>query len=608
MTFRSIKSAAAMAVCALCIISSTIVCGAVSENYTIPELDEMIITLPDGMTAVTRSSESSDKYFSVFGLDYDTTMQTFKNGDIYLQGMDSSSALTITVTMTKTDDSEGIKNYNLLENEKLGEVMNNFLAQNEYIACTPDQSEKIVWLEFNTNVTAAGSSIKAYQANTVYDGMSINVTLQRNGGDVTSADYEIFSSIVSSVVFNKEGTVSDLIPFIVAGAAVVAIILIVFFIIIIKRAKKRGKRNRNNRIIEELADKYNLNESKQKTDSSYTDKAVDEFIDISDVIDAGETGVSDSNTEDDVYVGDSFRQYFDDYDSDDVKIYSNRENVKVVSDDEVDEILSSTRSIESDKNKVVYLDRDTVQEYTPHAEKIIGDEYGFEDISSISEKTDDSSGIISDNGNRSDQEIYDSTEDDDFNNDEELVRQQAKRTKFRDSDDFFEEAPKKTMGVISNKEIHDAEDYDVINEIERRATEVETEDVDAGVPFTETLKKIGNGIKSFGVHCGYFCKNVYRMIKRKRAAAKRKKAEEERRERARMRAERERQRRRASQNGELVQVHSRNERKTPQGTYSSQQRHPSSGAQSRNRRPSGSRQNSTSRRPGGTSGTANNKR
>lgn len=150
--------------------------------------------------------------------------------------------------------------------------------------------------------------------------------------------------------------------------------------------------------------------------------------------------------------------------------------------------------------------------------------------------------------------------DDDFNeytNDEDLVRQDAKHAKFKNSYDFFEEAPKKTMGVVSSKEIRDAEDYDVINEVEQRAAAVEKAGVNAGKSVLNTLKAIGSGIKSFGKHCGYFATNVSRMIKHKRAAKKRKQAEEERRRRAKIRAEKQRVQKREMQNGRLVQVHKR---------------------------------------------------
>mgnify|MGYP000320344045 CR=1 FL=1 len=108
------------------------------------------------------------------------------------------------------------------------------------------------------------------------------------------------------------------------------------------------------------------------------------------------------------------------------------------------------------------------------------------------------------------------------------------------------------MGVIKSSDLRDAEDFDVIGEVERKAETVkqnalekennkETEGEPNDKRSTEEVlanvgKNIGNalrgfagGVKNFGIHCGYFCKNVSIMIKHKRAIAKRKKAEEERR-------------------------------------------------------------------------------
>lgn len=121
------------------------------------------------------------------------------------------------------------------------------------------------------------------------------------------------------------------------------------------------------------------------------------------------------------------------------------------------------------------------------------------------------------------------------------------------------------MGVIKSSDLRDAEDFDVIGEVERKAETVkqnalekennkETEGEPTDKRSTEEVlanvgKNIGNalrgfagGVKNFGIHCGYFCKNVSIMIKHKRAIAKRKKAEEERRERERQKAERARKR------------------------------------------------------------------
>lgn len=611
MMSKKLKALVSVFLCALCVLVSTVVCSAVSETYTLNEIDDMSVTLPDGMTAVTRSSNSSDKYFSLFGLDYNATMDNFKSGDIYLQGMNEPSTLTITVTMTKTEDSESIKNYNLLDRDKLTEIMGNFLTQTEYSACTPDQSsdKQIVWMLFDTNVTAGNDRIKAYQAHTVYDGMSINVTLQRNGSNVTNDDYSVFSGIVSSVSFGKASFGEGMITAIIIAAALIVIILLLIFIIRLKRNRRiNGKINstaesRNERILKELADEYNLsdksraNNQEEQTEEYYEDYS-DAFVDI-----GGQTEreYESSYIQDEEYerqIENNIRDnYFDENNVNDYQEFTDNKSERYVSDEEVDEILSGAHSLDDSVAREVYRERKA-------------DKNACEKIDSIQNETEPEVVYVSDESEKNSQPMYsdndneenlDLTEDgltelDEFNNDEVLVREDSKQSRFEDSYDFFEEAPKKKMGIISNKEIDEAEDYDVINEIEQRATKVSREESKEPSFAEKTitgLKKFGRGVKSFGVHCGYFCTNVYRMIKRKRAIAKRKKAEQERIERAKARAERQRQQRRATSDGSLVKVHSRTDRRpAPNSTQNRNRRptpsqvgrKPSSSQSSRNRK------------------------
>ena len=605
MKVTKVKKITAVLCALLCAIGSTFICSAASQRYTINEIDDMVIYLPDDMTAITRSSQNTDRYFSVFGLDYDTTMQNFKNGDIYLQGMDSMSSLTVTVTMTKNADSNSIGNYNLLEADKLSQVSSNFLSQSEYTSCTPDMSGKIVWLNFNTNVTSNGLSIRAYQANTVYDGMSVSITLQRNSGNVTPEDYAAFTEIVSSVNFQRESSIGSMIPYIIIGASIAVILLLIILIIVVKHVKKRRKKNRNDKILEELAEKHiskrRNNPAKEQTEYNvYEDDNFEENKDVYSEI-GNEEEYRIDKTEID---SEDFFKGVEQSDNEDVKIYKSSE--RKIDDSEIEEILNFKRmsdkkaAAESEESlaEVVYSNAnhtdneektetktETEIENTEEiAESETAEEAPAEDVKDktnmVSELEDGLFGEADEN------------DEEDYNNDEELIRQEAKRVKFKDSDDFFEEAPKKTMGVISSKEIRDAEDFDVINEVEERVKEVEKPSQNAGKSFVDAMKKVGGGIKSFGVHCGYFCTNVSRMIKHKHAMKKRQKAEAERRERARQRAERQRAQRREMENGGLVRVHSRSESRTAQNRRPVQQRRPSS----QQRRPSNPQNRNNRRR------------
>lgn len=562
MVLKTLKKVGALMLCTLIVISSTFVCSAALSRYTISELDEMVISLPENMTAATRSSKSTDKYFSVFGLNYDTTMSNFQSGDIYLQGMDTSSLTTVTVTMTQTEDSKSIGNYNLLDSNKLAEVQANFLNQTEYVSCTPDEAGQVRWLNFNTNVTNDGTTIRAYQANTVYDGMSINITLQRNGGNVTAEDYTTFSNIVSSTSFLQSGAPNYAMIFILIGAGIVLIAVIVFLVIIVKRGKKRVKQSKNNKILEELADKYKVNSRRTAAHSEINPVEIDEAekYDDTDIYGMYDDSENADNDIDDVAIYTPHKIVEKPEKTQGVKIYQKEDTAQNIEED-LQDILSTTQTFDADVQHKIHL-KDFDEEFAPDEETVAENE--------IFDEPDESSDL-------DDLSAFEDSDDDEFDSDEVLLRQEAKKTKFNDSDDFFEEAPKKVVGVISSKDLKNAEDYDVINEVEERVMQVEQEDTDVGAPFTETLKNIGAGIKSFGTHCGYFCKNISIMMKRKKAAKKRRKAEEERRERERMRAARERQRKREIEEGGLVRVHSRNSQ-----SHSSQSRRPQSSHNSRN--------------------------
>ncbi len=520
-------------------------------SYTISEINDMHLTLPDNVVSVTRSSSANDEYFSLFGLDYNTTMNNLENSNIYLQGMDKNSTYTVTVTMTETQESQEMANYNLLQADKLSEVTNNFLSQNEFTECTPDSSGDVVWLYLAGNVSSNGSTINTYQANTVYDGKNINIIIQRNGADVNASDYELLQSITSSVNFKQADSSSTVILFVIIGFVVILIILIIFFVTLIRHIRHKKKKNNNNKIIEELADKYTRPRKQtsyydeDEPDSDESDDKADDFVNIS---------YSDDMVDDE----DSDNGFFDGVDMQNSPDYDEQVSDVSYSEEEIDEILGYHSKATDENEGVVIVDNTTKADFT-EAELIQAEaepEPDAENAEESSEQADVS--VVEDENSESDEETAEELEEfEEYSNDEDLVREDAKHTKFNNGYDFFDEAPKKSFGVISSKEIEDAEDYDVINEVEQRVSEVEKQTPNSGDNFADTLKKIGNGFKSFFTHCGYFITNISRMIKHNRAVKKRRKAEEERRRRAEMRAERQRARRKEAENNGLVQVHRR---------------------------------------------------
>lgn len=705
MKSKSLKKASAALLCAVIALMSAVTVFAAGQTYHIHEISDMAITLPEDFTAVTRDSDANDKYFSLFGIDYNTNKQNFENSNIYLQGMNSSSDLVVTVTMTETEDSKNLGNYNQLEADKLSEIARNFLNQTEYTSCTVDQAvSNVVWLEFNTRVNNAGSLIEAYQANTVFDGQSINITLQRNGANVTSEDYEVFSGIISSAEFHKPAFLNfsnPTMPYILIGVGVLIVLIIVFIIIIVRVAKRRRKKSKNDKILEELAGKYTTSRADQKhyrgdDDMTGTDDPVSSKDD--EPYDLDSCGFEDKKSP-------SENSYSDGYASDEPAPEKPRESGRRYSDEEIDALLGDEgekpnfiqalpkapeEQTEAKDDTIDNTDQvseffedepskpedaaqpsDAVQttdtvlpettkkfdcpvklnerpeeiaeelsvigaaiavdqsgqteeiteslepaeevseplpepESSPEPEEESEDEP--EEETDAQEQTEEPEEPVEsepeyspepdvieakpreekeNKGSTLRDEIrnallaFDSDDENDEDDDDEvLVRDEAKRTKFVDSNDYFEEAPKKVIGVISSKDIQNAEEYDVIGEMERRADEVEKEPPQKGEAVTKALKSAGSGIKSFFVHCGYFITNVKRERQRKKAEEKRRQYEEDRKRRARERAERQRLQ---AENGGLVQVHKRTDRKPPQRRPSPQpQRRPNQ----KKRRPS----------------------
>ncbi len=617
MIAKNIKRIFTTFVCAALVACTAFVCNAAGSKIQIEKLDNMTIQLPDDMLGITRDSKSTDKYFSVFGLDYDKTMSDFKSSDIFMQAMDNKATTTVTVTMTRNGDSEGIKNYKLLSEEKLYEVRDNFISQGEYISCTPDEAADLVWLMFDLNVSSGSDKIKAYQANTVYDGMSINVTIQHNGGNVTSADYQTLKSILSTVTFNSKADPNgDFTTYVYIGIIALVIILFIIVMIASKKAKKKNKKSKNEKILRELTDKYKSDNKParkpQNEDIMSIYKAYDEMKN-------SDTKISSGRKDDD----------FDDYkDIDEEEVKVRIYEKPTVYDAEIDAIVNESKArfknegtdveiIETKAEKLepeeVIADEieeaqedlqtdevvDTVAEDEPekaeNTEETVtsneseedfesedySDDEKYEDAaqSEISEADSEEDETQADEVTEVSAEEVDSADDDeteDIENDEEdeeELRREAEKNTADDFDegyDFFEEKPRRIVGIIDvdSSDLKNAVDYDVLSEEEKRAVEVETAtDNDKTENFVEIASKAGNGIKNFFVHCGYFCTNVSRLVKRKYAAKKRKKAELERRERERMRRQQAAQRR--DSNG-LVKVHSATQ-KRPQSQYRNSQ-------------------------------------
>ena len=655
--------------------------AAQGTTYKIDEIDGMQLTVGTEMMAVTRNTDSSDGYFNLPNNGYNEVMKKMKDGDIYLLATDSQQSITVAVSMFENKDTKKIDNYNRLTESELSDIVVGYQQSSDgttYSASTVDEVvQDIVWIDFEFRATVDNSVYKQYQANTVVNGKNISVTIQRNGSDVIGSDYDVLKSIVSSVKFTKSGLPKNFLMYIIIGAAVLVIIILIIILIVAKRARRRRKKSKNDKIIKELASKYNTGKSggQQTTANTPAEKhtAQDDFYAGTDDADLSEGNMAKTMHFDMHKARKAAEQtpsrqisepkprsesyYYDDDDDDysrPVKSYTDEEIARLLGDTEDDEnfieplseteadfeAYSEEESAENSPEFTDVPDEDEVADEEITLEKDLAEHEAQKPLKSVREVFDFSKFMqnarqkaeaeyqeqneqtqeatkepekaeepeepkpaeepakteepeaqeetteeptvltmadFTDSAEEPKEETEEAPEEeteesdgelteeeiaqmelDDYNNDEVLVREEAKHNKFSSSSDFFEEAPKKIMGVISREEIEDAEEFDVIEEVEQKVSEVEKEPERREVKKQSVLKKTATGFKNFGTHCGYFVKNVRREMKRSKAKKQRAKAEEERRQRAKQRAERQKIQ---TQNGGLVQVKAKGQRR-----------------------------------------------
>lgn len=665
MKCKPVHKLTALALCVLLCVASCAVAFAQGTVYTIKEIDDMQLTIGSELMAVTRSTDSSDGYFALPNNSYDDVMKKMADSGIYLLATDSQQSITLSVSMFENDDTRRIDNYNRLTESELSNIVVGYQQNSDgttYSASTVDEgAQDLVWIDFEFRATVGESVNKQYQACTVVNGKNVSITIQRNDGDVIASDYDVLKSVVSSVKFGNAGLPKNFMLYIIIGAAVLIIIILIIVIILAKRASGRRKKAKNDKIIQELAGKYNTGRSSHTEEPAReTEEAapvVTDFYEDEDDMSVPGKRISAKTQSFDIKKARSMQQTRsrESYDDDDfdssrpVKSYTDEEIARLLGDTEDDEnfietlpmteadlddgskdrasvenslLISEFFDDEDDTDEIENINDDFSDE--PDEQQSADYTDGNEDEAEADEEISleqDLAEIEAEKPLKSVREVFDfskflqnarskaqaeleqpeetpeETSDeepepqqeeapepqpeeqpeetaepeqpsgelpeeeqlqqneqeelDEFNNDEVLVREEAKHNKFISSSDFFDEAPQKVMGVISREEIEDAEEFDVIDEVEKKATEVEKEPERREPPKPGFFKRVVTGFKSFGKHCGYFITNVRREIKRGSAKKQRRKAEEERRRRAAQRAERQKAQ---PANGGLVQV------------------------------------------------------
>lgn len=536
------------------------------NHYYIKEL-KMSMDLPDNMSAITRESPETDRFFSLFGLDYTETMNSFKSNNIYLQGMYEDNSKIFTVTMISDKNSKSVGNYSDLSDEQLIDVENSFLAEKEYTSCTVQKYNDYVFMKLQFNAQSDGQTVNATQCNTIIDGNNITLTLQpEKGSELTNEDYQAIDSILKSVEFDGHGMfepqnlINNPTLWIVAIMAVFIIVLFVLLLINNKVKKRRkdikrkDKKIKNQQVLMELAKEYSSKPVVLK--KNHTN-------DVLKTAQISETPVSESGET----VEDVITQFRNSKDFEEI----NRKNV--VSENEKSEKKNNTITFNAEDKtvlKIITPENETKTNMTEeNTSEKIKTEVQQSDLNNSSDEI----------TKETYQNEYDFSEDEivqeykEYDEDEQNIEYIednpiiGSEESFDQSEDYFDETL--DNDIYSRKTVDDEDNYEK-NYVNSRINRIDKETVrkkakTAGAVILNGILIFLNGVKTFLIHLGYFCTNLFRLIKRNIKRYRQRKAEMLRRrqqEEAKRRREENllrKQRNVLKDANGLIKVHSRNE-------------------------------------------------
>lgn len=513
---------------------------ATDTSYYIEEL-KMNIDLPEEMVAVTRQSPETDKYYSLFGIDYETSIAEFERENIYLRGMYQDSSKVLNVTMLSDDQSQRIGDYNNLDDNQLVDVENVLLQQDSYTSCTIERYDDNIYMNLQYTTEVNGNTVYATQYNTVVEGNYINITLiPANGQQLTAEDYQMLNKVISSVSFSSKNAnfFMSLLenPIVMICVCVVAVVGVCVILTIIirkgkkhrKKAKKAERKEKNQELIQELAQEFSIGANNADYNESYTEEYKE--ADYSQYESQGEET------------------------ADDILEQIKREKAK----EEAQRTQLYSRPV-AEVPKEENVDVDSIKVY-------VGDEVPEETDETVEEESAQSYPVINEektvlrlvtNDDEDEDEEYDEYEEDEEEEEEIFGSEES----FDQSDDYFDEGL--DTDIYSRDTVEDEDEYEEKRPAMNTGVAKEKAKT-AGAVVLNGLLIFLNGVKSFFIHLGYFFTNLTRMIKRaykkhkyQKAQQQKRREQEEARRRRQENLRRKQQRQREMEENGLVKVRSR---------------------------------------------------
>ena len=199
---RRFRAAAVLLLVVTMIFASVIRVCALDDTYSFDELG-MSVKFPKDQYVITVNTPRGDPVFDAVKLDYDETMIAFRNANIYLRAYDPDLTYRISLIVTKNEKTEEINNYADLTSAERKVILDTVSQQENINSAVEVKRDKTIFLDFQSSFSEGDTATYISQCNTVVNGMQIDLTLQKDGEEITPEEAKVLTNAAGSLTFDK---------------------------------------------------------------------------------------------------------------------------------------------------------------------------------------------------------------------------------------------------------------------------------------------------------------------------------------------------------------------------------------------------------------------
>ena len=202
MRSRLLRIAAALVAVAIVLCFAVVSAAAQDNTYTFNDFG-MSVKVPKEFYVITRNTSRGDNVFEKTGLDYDKTMTEFHAAGIYLRAYEPDNAYQLSMTVTKNESSAAVNNYSDLTAAQRKSIAETLLADESVSSSQEVKRNGIIFFETERKLVTEGTTVYIHLDNTIVNGYSIDLSLQKNDNEISSEEAKVLSSMANSLNFKN---------------------------------------------------------------------------------------------------------------------------------------------------------------------------------------------------------------------------------------------------------------------------------------------------------------------------------------------------------------------------------------------------------------------